>query len=251
MTYEQLMKIIYERNLKHEKETLTESEAKLYYGEELCNLIKKIYDFCRKDGYLIYQHATDIQSADNIMKKGYIVSSEELDKIPVDLSMESPITLEYTDNIKTLIYNGGKCKNRLNGIRDELSDTQHFFENTHCHLDFASITNPNINRSGFGATCLFVVPKNIKDSREYLQYGITEPHFDEWEDVEIPETYFVRKIIPKQFCIGYLDIKNKEFVFNPDFRFNYGITDDFELGSYSSLYLDLSNIINNNVGKKR
>lgn len=106
-----------------------------------------------------------------------------------------------------------------------------FFENTYCNLNFASITNPNVNRSGFGVTCLFGVPKSIKDSREYLQYGIIEPHFDEWEDAEIPETYFVRKVIPKQFCIGYLDIENRKFVFNPDFRFNYGITDDFELGS--------------------
>ena len=44
-------------------------EAKEYYGEELCNLLIKIYDFCKKSGYVIYQHATDLDSANNIIRR--------------------------------------------------------------------------------------------------------------------------------------------------------------------------------------
>ena len=45
--------------------------AKEYYGEELCNLLVKIYDFCKKSGYVIYQHATDLDSANNIINNAY------------------------------------------------------------------------------------------------------------------------------------------------------------------------------------
>lgn len=251
MTYEQLMKIIDYRNLKHEKITLSDAEAKSYYGEDLYNLIKKIYEFCRVSEYTIYQHATDIEAANNIMKKGYIVSTEELQELPSDISLEKASDVEYDGDVKTYIIDGEKCEMRLNGIRDELSDTQHFFENEYCNLDFGSITNPGVNRSGFGATCLFIIPKSIQGSREYLQYGITESHFDEWEDSEVPETYFFRQVIPKQFLIGYLDVKNKRFVFNSEFQFGYGLTDEFELGLSSILQSDLGTIIHNNIRKTK
>lgn len=251
MTYEQLLEIIYERNLREDKVTLTEEEARSYYGDKLCNLIQKIYEFCKNSGYIIYQHATDVESANKIMTKGYKVSTDELDELPDDVKSQEPIDIEYDDkNVRTYIYNGKKCNIRPNGIRDELSDTQHFFENTNCNLNFGAITHPNVNRSGFGATCLFIVPKSITGSREYIQYGKTEPHFDDWEEKEIPETYFVRCVIPKQFCIGFLDVKKKEFVFNPNFQFNYGVTDEFELGISSQIQTDLSTIIQSNVGKK-
>lgn len=94
------------------------------------------------------------------------------------------------------------------------------------------------------------MPKSITGSREYIQYGITEPHFDDWEG-KIPETYFARRVIPKQFCIGFLDVKNKEFVFNRNFQINYGVTDEFELGLSSQIETDLSTIIQNNTGRKR
>ncbi len=60
-----------------------------------------------------------------------------------------------------------------------------------------------------------------------------------------------RYVIPKQFCIGFLDVKNKEFVFNPNFQFNYGVTDEFELGISSQIQTDLSTIIQNNTERKR
>ena len=120
------------------------------------------------------------------------------------------------------MYNGGQCQLRQNGIMDELSDIQHFFENTYCNLDFGSLTNSNINRSGLGATCIFVVSKEFNGSRECKQFRVVESHFDDWEDHEIPESFFERDIILNQFCIGYLDVKNKRFVANPNFQFNYG-----------------------------
>ncbi len=252
MTYEQLWEMMSERNLRHVKETLTEEEVRAYYGEKLCNLIKKIYEFCQKAGYIIYQHATDVESASSIIKKGYVVSTSKLDELPRNVKGQEPIAIEYdSENVRTYIYNGGKAEIRMSGIVDELADTQHFFANTSCNLDFGGITNPSVNRSGFGATCLFVVPKSIVGSREYLQYGVTEKHFDDFEDEEIPEAYFARRVIPKQFCIGFLDVKNKKFVFNPDFKFNYGVTDEFELGTSSQLQTDLSTIIQNSSGRKR
>ncbi len=252
MTYEKLLNMIYERNLKNNKVTLTEEEARLYYGDELCNLIQKIYEFCKKSGYIIYQHATDVKSANKIMTKGYKVLTDKLDELPNDVKSQEPIEIEYDDeNARTYIYNGKKCKIRSNGIRDELSDTQHFFENTNCNLNFGDITSPNVSRSNYGATCLFVVSKSITGSREYVQYGIKEEHFDDFEDEVIPETYFARYVIPKQFCIGFLDVKNKEFVFNPNFQFNYGVTDEFELGISSQIQTDLSTIIQNNTERKR
>ena len=53
-------------------------EAKEYYGDELCNLLIKIYNFCKQSGYVIYQHDTDLGSADNIMKRGFIVQQLKL-----------------------------------------------------------------------------------------------------------------------------------------------------------------------------
>ena len=226
-------------------------EAKNYYGEELCNLLIKIYNFCRQSGYIIYQHATDLDSANNIMKKGFICSTNDINNIPSEALQNNPIDYEIDeDGVKTAIYNGKQCQLRSSGIRDELTDTQHFFENTHCNLDFGNLTNPEINRSGFGATCIFIVPKNFQGSREFIQYGIVEAHFDDYEDQEVPETYFERHIVPKQFCIGYLDAKGKRFVANSDFQFNYGITDEFVLGTTSTTQRDISVELNKSAGRK-
>lgn len=226
-------------------------EAKSYYGEELCNLLIRIYDFCGQSGYIIYQHATDLDSSNNIMKKGFICSISDINNIPSEVVQNNPIDYEIDeDGVKTAIYNGEQCQLRPNGIRDELADTQHFFENTYCNLDFGNLTNPEINRSGFGATCIFIVSKSFKGPREFIQYGIVEDHFDDWNDQEIPETYFERHVVPKQFCIGYLDVKNKRFVANPDFKFNYGKTDEFALGTISSIQRDLSVELNNNIGRR-
>ena len=230
---------------------MTNEEARLYYGEKCYSLIKKIYEFCRESNYVIYQHATDLESADNIMQKGFIVQSEEIDDIPTDILKNKPIAFEYDDErIRTSIYNGGQCEIRLSGVKDELADTQHFFENTYCNLDFDSLSNPNVNRSGFGATCLFCVPRYITGSREYIQYGITDAHFDDWEDRQVPKTCFKRRVIPTQFCIGYLDVINKKFVINPNFQFNYGITDEFALGSTSTSERDLSIELNKTSRRK-
>ena len=230
---------------------MTNEEAKLYYGEKCYSLIKKIYEFCRKSNYVIYQHATDLESADNIIQKGFIVQSEEIDDIPTDILKSKPVAFEYNnEKIRTSIYNGGQCEIRLSGIKDELADTQHFFENTYCNLDFGSLSNPDVNRSGLGATCLFCVSKYIVGSREYIQYGITDAHFDDWEDRQVPKTYFVRKVIPTQFCIGYLDVINKKFIINPNFQFNYGITDEFVLGSTTTSKRDLSIELNENSRRK-
>ena len=227
-------------------------EAKEYYGEELCNLLIKIYNFCKQSGYVIYQHATDLDSANNILKKGFICSTIEIDDIPSEILKNGPIDCTYDeDGVKTLIYSAGQCQLRQNGIRDELSDTQHFFKNTYCNLDFGSLTDPDINRSGFGATCIFAVSKDLSGSREYRQYGVVESHFDDWEEHEIPESFFERHIIPSQFCIGYLDVKSKRFVANPNFRFNYGITDEFALGSTTSIQRDLSVELENNIRKSK
>ena len=207
---------------------MTNEEARLYYGEKCYSLIKKIYEFCKESDYVIYQHATDLESANNIIQKGFIVQSVEIDDIPTNILENMPIA------------NGGQCEVRLNGVKDELADTQHFFENTYCNLDFGSLSNPNVNRSGFGATCLFVVPKCLTGSREYVQYGVTDAHFDDWENRQIPKTYFERQVIPTQFCIGYLDVINKRFILNPNFQLNYGVTDEFALGTTTKSGIDLS-----------
>lgn len=223
-------------------------EAKKYYGEKLCNLLIKIYDFCKQSEYIIYQHATDIESADNIMKKGFICSSGKIDNIPSDILQSNPIDQETDESgIKTIIYAGGQAPKRMSGIRDELADTQHFFENKYCNLNFGDLTDPIINRSGFGATCIFVVPKDFSGSREFIQYGVVESYYDDWEEREVPEEYFKRNVIPRQFCIGYLDVNNRRFVANPDFQFNYGITDEFALGAITPIQRDLSVELNNNI----
>lgn len=220
---------------------MTDEEARLYYGEKCYSLIKKIYEFCKESDYVIYQHATDLESANNTIQKGFIVQSEEIDDIPTNILENMPIAFEYDDEgIRTSIYNGGQCEVRLSGIRDELDDTQHFFENTYCNLDFGILSNPDVNRSGFGATCLFVVSKYLTGSREYVQYGVTDDHFDDWEDRQIPKTYFERHVIPTQFCIGYLDVINKRFILNPNFQLNYGVTDEFALGTTTRSEIDLS-----------
>ena len=220
---------------------MTDEEARLYYGEKCYSLIKKIYEFCKESDYVIYQHATDLESANNTIQKGFIVQSEEIVDIPTNILENMPIAFEYDDEgIRTSIYNGGQCEVRLSGIRAELDDTQHFFENTYCNLDFGILSNPDVNRSGFGATCLFVVSKYLTGSREYVQYGVTDDHFDDWEDRQIPKTYFERHVIPTQFCIGYLDVINKRFILNPNFQLNYGVTDEFALGTTTRSEIDLS-----------
>lgn len=90
---------------------------------------KKIYEFCKESDYVIYQHATDLESANNIIQKGFIVQSVEIDDIPTNILENMPIAFEYDDEgIRTSIYNGGQCDVRLSGIRDELADTQHFLK---------------------------------------------------------------------------------------------------------------------------
>lgn len=235
--------------------TMTDEEARLYYGENVYSLIKKIYEVCKKSDHIIYQHATDLKSADNIMQKGFIVYSDKIDNIPTDILKNKPIATEYYtdeagDKIRTSIYNGGQHERGYTSITDELADTQHFFENTNCNLDFGSLSNPDINRSGDGTTCLFVVSKYFTGSREYRQYGITDTHYDYFEDKQVPKTYFERRVIPTQFCIGYLDVRNKKFVFNPKFQFNYGVTDDFTLSGTTTLERDLSIEIENSIKRR-
>ena len=252
MTYEEILELIYQRNLKGVRPTLTEQEARQYYGEECYNLLIKIFKFCRESDYIIYQHATDIESANNILQKGFVVQMGEIDDIPIDLFGNSPIDFEYSeDGVKTSIYAGEQCQVRQRGSTDELSDTQHFFENTYCNLDFGSLTDPNVNKSGTGATLLFIVPKYFSGSREYRQYGVVESHYDDWEDQAVPESYFERSVIPKQFCIGYLDVKNKRLVANPSFQFNYGITDEFALGTTTATERDLSIELENSIRRSK
>ena len=69
------------------------------------------------------------------------------------------------NGVKTTFYDGGQCDVRFFEIRDELSDTQHFFENTNCNLDFGELTNSAVNRSGFGATLLFCVSNSFEGLR--------------------------------------------------------------------------------------
>ena len=91
--------------------------------------------------------------------------------------MEKPFDCTIDDgDAKTLIYNGGQCPIRQSGIRDELSDTQHFYENTYCNLNFGNLTNPNVNRSGIGATCIFVVSKQFKvlENKALISFLIIE-----------------------------------------------------------------------------
>ena len=252
MTYEDVLELIYQRNLKGVSPTLTEQEARQYYGEKCYYLLKKIFKFCREADYIIYQHATDLESANNILEKGFIVGTNEIGNNPIDLAINTPVGVEYSeDGVKTSIYAGEQCQDCQRGIIDELSDTQHFFENTYCNLDFGSLTDPNVNKSRVGATLLFIVPKYFSGSREYKQYGVVESHCDDWEERDVPESYFERRVIPTQFCLGYLDVKNKRFVVNPNFQFNYGITDEFVLGESSPTQLDLTNELNNNIGRKK
>lgn len=249
MTYSEIIELTDKRNLMGIKPSLSVDEAIDYYGVECSNLIINLYKYLKKSNYIIYQHATDIESANDILKKGFIISMDSIDKIPISISSSTPVDIEIDgDGTKTVFYDGGQCDWRMSGIRDELSDTQHFFENTYCYLDFGSLTNPNINRSGIGTTLLFCVPNNIVGPREFIQYGIKEPHTDDWDDENIPETYFERHIIPKQFCIGYVDVENKRFVVNPSFQFNYGLHDEFEISHipYLNEYTDLANALNNN-----
>ena len=55
----------------------------------------------------------------------------------------------------------------------------------------------------------------------------------------------------KKFCIGYLDVKNKRFVANPNFQFNYGITDDFALGRTTPIEIDLTIELENNIRRSK
>ena len=89
---------------------MTDEEARLYYGEKCYSLIKKIYEFCRKSDYVIYQHATDLESANNIIQKGFIVQSVEIDDIPTNILENMPIAFEYNDEkIRISIYIVGQC----------------------------------------------------------------------------------------------------------------------------------------------
>lgn len=231
---------------------MTYEEALNYYGEDCCNILKRIFNFCKNNNYIIYQHATNVESANNIIERGFIISDITiLEHIPSELYHRTPDSIEYDEEgIKTSIYNGEQCQFGFLG-KDELSDTQHFFENTFCDLDFNDLTDPNINRSGFGATCLFVVSKSVDGSREYYQHCIKESYYDDLDEEEVPETCFERKVIPRQLCIGYLDVKNKTFKFNPNFQFNFGVVDEFELGFSSREEMDLSNEIMNQCGRKK
>lgn len=80
--------------------------------------------------------------------------------LPIDITNKNPDSIEISkDGVKTFLYNGGQCQRFMSEISDELSDTQHFFENVSCHLDYGSLTNPYVNRKASGATVLFIVPK--------------------------------------------------------------------------------------------
>ena len=97
-------------------------KAKEYYGEGLCNLLIKIYNFCKQSGYVIYQHATDLDSANNIIKNGFVCSTTEIDSIPSEILEDGPIDCIYDeDGVKTLIYNGRQCQLRQSGITDEFA----------------------------------------------------------------------------------------------------------------------------------
>ena len=130
--YSELMELLDKRNIEQQIPTFTEDEARAYYGEKCCDLLTKIFEFCREGNYTIYQHATNPESADNTIQKGFIVSQNSIDSIPVKVLQNKPVDIEEDeDGVKTFIYNGEQCEIRLSGIRDELSDTQHFFANSY------------------------------------------------------------------------------------------------------------------------
>lgn len=253
VTYEELMTLTDKRYFEGRRPTLTEHEARAYYGEKCCDLLTQIFEFCRGENYTIYQHATSPESANNIMQKGFIVYQDDIDSIPDNILKNNPIAVERDEEgVRTFIYDGDKCKARLSGISDELSDTQHFFANTSCRLDYGDLTDPPVSRNtnGYGATLLFVVSNEVEGSREYEQYGVVEPHYDDWNDEEVEESFFERRVVPRQFCIGYLDVENRRFVANSNFRFNYGVEDGFVMGYESTSQHDLFIQLMNNADKK-
>lgn len=83
MNYEEIISLINERNLNGKNPTLSYEEAVNYYGTECCNLLRRIFEYLKKANYVIYQHATNLESADNILKKGFIVETSEIDNIPL------------------------------------------------------------------------------------------------------------------------------------------------------------------------
>lgn len=244
MTYDDIFSLTSERNMNGIKPSLSIDEAQKYYGKDVCDLLAKIYEYCKKSNYTIYQHTTDVESANNIMKRGFIVSTDIIDEIPAGVLSTNPDDIEVDeDGVKTTFYDAGQCDVRFMGVEDELSDNQHFFQNTVCNLDFGMLTNPNVNRTSTGATLIFCVSNDFEGSREFKKIGVTDSYYDDFDDRLIPETYCERHVIPKQFCIGYLDAENKRFVSNPAFEFEYGIRDEFQLSyvTQHNEYIDLSN----------
>lgn len=250
MTYEEIDRLVEKRNANKEKVTLTEKEAEEYYGIECCDLIRRIYSFGKNNNYSIYQHATDLNSAQSIIQRGFGKGDVHIDSVPQRFLSSKPIYFESDeDGTKTYFYDGGPVSETDFFKVDELADTQHFF-NSECNLDFGSLTNANVNRTGKGATCLFMVSNYVKGSRSRYQYCVTESGYDNFSDEEIPERYSIIEVIPRQYCLGYLDVKNKKFVFNPNFQFNFGIDDEFAMGRSNIEEQNLSNEIFRNVHRR-
>ena len=93
-------------------------EAKEYYGEELCNLLIKIFDFCKQSGYVIYQHATDLDSANSIMKKLKAIENifeqdtEEEEVSRVFNSKAYDEILNTTESVKRIVFGIENDKNK-------------------------------------------------------------------------------------------------------------------------------------------
>ena len=194
------------------KNELTEEEAKEYLGGYLVQKIEGIKAFCKNNNMTILTHATEFPNAiDGILKTGYrfdreTISAEEYaaQNIPIEEVIERIIDEGTIGEEKEYSWLSPKLERANNLILD-----QHFYNGFNGYVD---LVGRKINHYGY-IPCQYMV---------FVAYPIDQKiltdRYSQYKSEEFGTTTFIKStVIHPKFVIGYLDVKEKEFIINEQF----------------------------------
>lgn len=237
MNYDEMITLFYDRLEKGIKPYITEEEAKKYLGEENIRIIEMLIEYCRNQGYKIYVHETDKEAASDIISRGFIghgeseeITREEFIKKSGMKPGDKLTIAEYDDDIPVAISEGNFAHTEFDDLGELsrsthlgiLDDRQHFFAIGLENFSYANFVYANVNRSSCGAKCIAIIPEDFQMFQsQHTQYGVKHSHINKYTGQEVPQSYFQREVVDKEYFIGYFDIINKEWVINKNFELHH------------------------------
>lgn len=216
-----------------------EEEAKEYLGEELVSQIEGIRNLCKDNNLRVYAHGTDTSLAPNIVKRG-------LTLFHGDMTLEEYKEKTRIDDPEAFFSNWGeediyrydiddvgeREEYELYADYDErVVDTEFGHLSQHLTPGFPTYTDfvGRFIAHNMGYPCsamvLYAFPPNTTLESDLLSKSYVRCKYVMFDQ----DGYYSRESLNSLFCLGYLDVPNRKFVFNEQFGIHNAFHDSISL----------------------